>query len=144
MFSCIYSNRNEIWCLINDEIFIYDYFQQSRNEKQAAIRKKELAVKAEDYDAYYEMVKQRKEEAEKRFEAWVANKQKGVEAIKAQLSAAKVEDVKKRLEAEKAVNAAKAEEVSKKRAEKAAELAAAAAEAAAEEAPATEEAPAAE
>ena len=51
------------------------------------------------------------EEAEKRFEAWVANKQKGVEAIKAQLSAAKVEDVKKRLEAEKAVNAAKAEEV---------------------------------
>ncbi|MBP3354635.1 MAG: 30S ribosomal protein S16 [Bacteroidales bacterium] len=88
------------------------------------------------------------EEAEKRFEAWVANKQKGVEAVKAQLNAAKVEDVKKRLEAEKAVNAAKAEEVSKKRAEKAAELAAAAAEAAAEataeETPVAEEAPAAE
>ncbi|MBR4119449.1 MAG: 30S ribosomal protein S16 [Bacteroidales bacterium] len=85
------------------------------------------------------------EEAEKRFEAWVANKQKGVETFKAQLTAAKAEDVKKRLEAEKAVNAAKAEEVSKKRAEKAAELAAAAAEAAAEateEAPATEETPA--
>lgn len=85
------------------------------------------------------------EEAEKRFEAWVAKKQKGVETFKAQLTAAKAEDVKKRLEAEKAVNAAKAEEVSKKRAEKAAELAAAAAEAAAEateEAPATEETPA--
>ncbi len=85
------------------------------------------------------------EEAEKRFEAWMSTKQKGVETIKAQLTAAKAEEVKKRLEAEKAVNAAKAEEVSKKRAEKAAELAAAAAEAAAEateEAPATEETPA--
>lgn len=28
MYSCIYNNRNEIWCLINDEVFIYDYFQQ--------------------------------------------------------------------------------------------------------------------
>jgi hypothetical protein len=54
-------------CLKNVDITIYDYFQQSRNEKQIATRKKELAVKSKDYDAYYEMVKKRKEEAEKRF-----------------------------------------------------------------------------
>lgn len=28
MFSCIYSNRNEIWCLINENILIFDYIQQ--------------------------------------------------------------------------------------------------------------------
>lgn len=28
MFSCIYNNRNEIWCIINDNILIYDYAQQ--------------------------------------------------------------------------------------------------------------------
>lgn len=28
MFSCIYDNRNEIWCLINDNILIFDYTQQ--------------------------------------------------------------------------------------------------------------------
>ena len=28
MFSCIYNNRNEIWCLIDDNIMIFDYFQQ--------------------------------------------------------------------------------------------------------------------
>ena len=28
MYSCIYNNRNEIWCLINDEILIYDYTQK--------------------------------------------------------------------------------------------------------------------
>lgn len=27
MYSCIYDNRNEIWCIINNEIMIYDYFQ---------------------------------------------------------------------------------------------------------------------
>ena len=53
--------------LTNVNITIYDYFQQSRNEKQIATRKKELEVKARDYQAYYEMVKKRKEEAEKRF-----------------------------------------------------------------------------
>ena len=54
-------------CLTNVDITIFDYFQQSRNEKQIAIRKKELAVKAENYEAYYDMVKKRKEDAEKRF-----------------------------------------------------------------------------
>ena len=28
MFSCIFENKNQVWCLINDKIFIYDYFQQ--------------------------------------------------------------------------------------------------------------------
>lgn len=28
MFSCIYNTRNEIWCLINNNILIYDYAQQ--------------------------------------------------------------------------------------------------------------------
>lgn len=51
----------------NLNVTIYDYFQKSRNEKQIATRKKEMEVKAKDYQAYYEMVKKRKEEAEKRF-----------------------------------------------------------------------------
>lgn len=37
MYSCIYDNRNEIWCLINDEIMIFDYFQREwvkRKEQQ--------------------------------------------------------------------------------------------------------------
>lgn len=72
------------------------------------------------------------EEAEKRFNAWMTAKQKGVEAEKSKLSEAKKETLKQRLEAEKAVNKAKAESVAQKRAEKAAEAAKAAAEAAAE------------
>ena len=28
MYSCIYDNRNEVWCLINDNILIFDYVQQ--------------------------------------------------------------------------------------------------------------------
>lgn len=28
MFSCIYNTKNEIWCLINDNILIFDYVQQ--------------------------------------------------------------------------------------------------------------------
>lgn len=27
MFSCIYSNRNEVWCIINENIIIFDYAQ---------------------------------------------------------------------------------------------------------------------
>lgn len=53
--------------LTDVDITIYDYHQRSRNEKQIATRKKELEVKQKDYNAYREMVKQRKEEAEKRF-----------------------------------------------------------------------------
>lgn len=36
MYSCIYDNRNEVWCLINDNILIFDYAQQewvTRNEQ---------------------------------------------------------------------------------------------------------------
>jgi hypothetical protein len=28
MYSCIYNNRNEVWCLINDNVVIFDYVQQ--------------------------------------------------------------------------------------------------------------------
>ena len=39
MKSCIYNTRNEIWCLINDNILIYDYAQQewlTRQEQDVA------------------------------------------------------------------------------------------------------------
>ncbi|MEE3482735.1 MAG: 30S ribosomal protein S16 [Bacteroidales bacterium] len=88
------------------------------------------------------------EVAQQKFNAWVAEKDKKTQAFISKKETAKKEDVKKRLEAEKAVNAAKAELVSKKKAEaeaaaKEAEAAASAAEAPATEAPA-EETPAAE
>ena len=89
-------------------------------------------------------------EAQRRFEAWKATKNKAVEALKATNAAKHDAAAKERLAAEQAKNAAKAEIVAKKKAEiaaaKAAEEAAKAAEEAAKaaaEAPA-EEAPAAE
>ena len=33
MYSCVYDNRNEIWCLINDKIFVFDYVQQEWLER---------------------------------------------------------------------------------------------------------------
>lgn len=86
-------------------------------------------------------------EAQRRFDAWKANKEKAVEAVKASDADKKAAAAKERLAAEQAKNAAKAEEVAKKKAEiaaaKAAEEAAkAAAEAPTEETPAAEEAPA--
>lgn len=86
-------------------------------------------------------------EAEKRFEAWKANKQKSVESIIKKESDAKEAARKTRLEAEQAINKAKAEEIAKKKAEalaaqeaaaKAAAEEAAQAETAAEETPAAE------
>jgi hypothetical protein len=53
--------------LTNVNVTIYDYYQMSRKEKQISTLKKEMEVKSKDYSAYREMVKQRKEEAEKRF-----------------------------------------------------------------------------
>lgn len=53
--------------LTNVNVTIYDYYQMSREEKQISTLKKEMEVKSKDYSAYREMVKQRKEEAEKRF-----------------------------------------------------------------------------
>ena len=86
-------------------------------------------------------------EAERRFAAWKQKKQNAVDADKNAIASKKEQALKARLEAEQAVNKAKAEAVAKKKAEiaaaKAEAEAAAAAEAAATEAPA-EEAPAAE
>ncbi len=81
-------------------------------------------------------------EAERRFAAWKQKKQAKVDALKADMADASQLAAKQRLEAEEAVNKAKAEAVAKKKAE----LAAAKAEAeAAAAAPAEEaEAPAAE
>ena len=86
-------------------------------------------------------------EAQRRFDAWKAEKAAKLEAVKNQEREGKKAAAKKALEEETKKNEAKAEAVAKKRAEiaaaKAAEQAAKAAEAAAAEAPA-EEAPAAE
>ena len=56
-------------------------------------------------------------ETEKRFEAWKANKVKAIDAIRTAEASKKEENKKVRLEAEKAINKAKAEEIAKKRAE---------------------------
>ncbi len=88
-------------------------------------------------------------EAQKRFDAWKADKEKGLEAVRANEAKAKKEAYDKEIEAEKKIN----EDIAKKVAEKKAAIAAAkaeeeakkAAEAAAAEAPAEgEAAPAAE
>ena len=75
--------------------------------------------------------------AQKRFDAWKADKQKGLDAVRESEAKAKKEAIAKELEAEKKINA----EIAKKVAEKKAAAEAAKAEAAAAEA-ATEEAPA--
>ena len=81
-------------------------------------------------------------EAERRFAAWKAKKQAKVDALKADLADRRQLAAKERLEAEEAVNKAKAEAVAKKKAElaaaKAEAAAAAAAPAEATEAPAAE------
>jgi len=89
------------------------------------------------------------EEAEKKFEAWKQNKESAINAVRVGAKDAAREEAKKRLEAEKAYNKAKEEELAKKQAElratEAAAKAEAAAEAAAAAAPAVEaDAPAAE
>ena len=83
------------------------------------------------------------EEAERRFNAWKANKEAKVNAIKTSVANQRELSAKQRLEAEEAKNKAKAEVVAKKKAEAAAAAAAAQAE---EAAPAADEneAPAAE
>ena len=77
------------------------------------------------------------DECTAKFEAWMKNKNASVDAIKAKIDAAKVADVKARLEAEAEYNNAKAEAIAAKKAEAAAT--AAESEAAAEE-PAAESA----
>ena len=87
------------------------------------------------------------EEAQRKFDAWKAERDKALDAKKAKINAATLEDAKKRLEQETAQNKKKAEEVAKKKADaiakQEAEAKAEAGEETAEETPA-EEAPAAE
>ena len=84
--------------------------------------------------------------AQKKFDAWKADKQKGLEKVAAAEAKAKKDAAAKALDAEKKVNEAIAQKVAEKKAAAAAAAAeaqaAAAAEAAAAEAPAAEEAPA--
>lgn len=51
----------------NINITIFDYEQKSRAEELKEIREKELKLKEENADAYYEAVKKRKEKAEERY-----------------------------------------------------------------------------
>ena len=71
-------------------------------------------------------------EAQKRFDAWKADKTAKIEAVRTQLNDAKNADTQKRLDEEAKKNEAKAEAVAKKKAEIAAAKAAKEAEAAAE------------
>ena len=86
--------------------------------------------------------------AQKKFDAWKADKQKGLETVAADEAKAKKDAAAAALKAEKAVNEEIAKKVAEKKAAEAAakaeEEAAKAAEAAAAEAPAEEAAPAAE
>ncbi len=85
------------------------------------------------------------EEAEKRFKAWVADKESKIQAKKDRLSKETEADKQARLDAEAKINAERAETIAKRAAEAEAEAAAAEAEANAEETAeegATEEAPA--
>ena len=51
----------------NVNITIFDYEQKSRAEELKETREKELKLKEENADAYYEAVKKRKEKAEERY-----------------------------------------------------------------------------
>ena len=82
------------------------------------------------------------EEAQRRFDAWKADRTKAADATKAQKDAKAAEDAKARFDAEKEKNRIKGEAVAKKKAEKLAAEEAAAKEALAEEVNA--DAPAAE
>ncbi len=67
-------------------------------------------------------------EAQRRFDAWKAQKNESVNKFRASMADKKEQDAKARLEAEQVKNKAKAEEVAKKKAELAAEAEAPAAE----------------
>ncbi len=77
--------------------------------------------------------------AQAKFDAWKADRQKGLNAIEAKLAAEKKEAEKARLEAEKKANAKVQEKVAEKKAAEAAAQAEAEAEATSESAEATEE-----
>ena len=54
-------------CIKDVELTIYDYTQKSRDEQVMEYFRKEMEVKKKDREAYYEMVRKRKKEAEERF-----------------------------------------------------------------------------
>ena len=54
-------------CIKDVDLTIYDYTQKSRDEQVMEYFRKEMEVKKKDREAYYEMVRKRKEEAEERF-----------------------------------------------------------------------------
>ena len=67
-----YGNRDRIIKMMYDftkdlDLTVYDYEQLSRSEELKKTREEELKIKEVDIDAYYEAVKKRKEEADKRF-----------------------------------------------------------------------------
>jgi small subunit ribosomal protein S16 len=80
--------------------------------------------------------------AQKKFDAWKADKQKGLDKVAAEVAKAKKDAAAKALDAEKKVNEAIAKKVAEKKAAAVAAAAEAAAEEAAAEAPAAEETPA--
>ena len=80
--------------------------------------------------------------AQKKFDAWKADKVKGADAVRANEAKSKKDAYNKEIEAEKKINEAIAKKVADKKAAKAAEEAQKAAEAAAEAAAPAEEAPA--
>lgn len=78
------------------------------------------------------------EEADKKFEAWKAEKQKSTDSLKSKDAEKAAAEAKARLEAEKAANKAKADAVAKKKAAEAVEAAEAEAETTEVEAPVAE------
>ena len=65
-------NKDKVFNIVNSiatnfNLTMYDYKQKTREEKLKEIRLKELDAKSRSYEEYREMVKKRKEEAEKRF-----------------------------------------------------------------------------
>lgn len=66
-------NKEKVLEIMNNtmtdvNLIVYDYQQLTRSEYLKKIYIKEQEVKKKDYYAYYNMVKKRKEEAEKRFQ----------------------------------------------------------------------------
>ena len=54
-------------CIKDVKLTIYDYEQKSRPEIMKEVYDKEQEVRSKDYEAYHQMVKERKEKAEERF-----------------------------------------------------------------------------
>jgi hypothetical protein len=63
MYSCIYNNRNEVWCIINDKILIFDYVNQEWVERKQQNNLYEIndieVINNSVYSAgvYYEIIK---------------------------------------------------------------------------------------